>query len=83
MQKVLDDFRDLKVSTADGGRSIITSAKKLILLGAKQQKGKDKADLTQIFVDDDKSLLFEKSEVMGGDDIVNQPDMESNGDSED
>ena len=83
MQKVLDDFRDLKVSTADGGRSIITSAKKLILLGAKQQKGKDKADLTQIFVDDDKSLLFEKSEVMGGDDIVNQSDMESNGDSED
>ena len=27
--------------------------------------------------------VFEKSEVMGGDDIVNQPDMESNGDSED
>lgn len=59
MVKVLDEFKDLRTSTAEGGKSIITPARNLILLGAKQQKGKDKADLTQIFVDDDKSLLFD------------------------
>ena len=79
MQKVIDDFKDLKTSTADGGRSIITPAKKLVQLGAKQQKGKDKADLTQIFVDDDKTLIFERSEEV---DIVDsQPEGESEMDS--
>ena len=49
-------FNDLKVTTATGGKSIITSAKNIIAYGIKEDK--KKRSLTEIYVDDDATQMI-------------------------
>ena len=49
-------IQSLKITIADGGQSIITSAKKIIKLGAKEDNGHPKISTT--YVDDDDNLMI-------------------------
>ena len=59
LQKLQKEFEGLTTSSSDGGHSIITPAKRLVDLGIKQKVAdKTKADLTALFVENDKSLIM-------------------------
>jgi DNA recombination protein RmuC len=49
-------FKDLKVTTATSGHSIITSAKRIIAFGVKEDK--KRRSLTEIYVDDDPTIML-------------------------
>ena len=57
LKATTESFESLKITTGDGGRSIITAAKKLLSAGARENK-KKKASLSTMFCDDDPTEML-------------------------
>ena len=70
LKKLQKEFDGLTTSSSDGGHSIITPAKRLVDLAIKQKIAhRTKADLTTLFVDNDKSLIMEGASDDEGEDV--------------
>ena len=56
MKKTSEAFNKVKMSTANGGQSIITSAKKIINLGVKEDNGH--AKISTLYIDEDATQMI-------------------------
>ena len=73
MKHTFDKMNELKITTSDNGRSIITAAKTLLKSGGKEKNGKKTLnDISNYFDENKQLMLSDTNELPGGNLVISE-----------